>query len=110
MVFPAILIPVLASAGTALVTGLATYFAFRPAAIEPTVNTSKGDIDNSVKVNIEEHHRMTANGVNVNVILVSIILIIKLIELTLYTIRACRRSLKKSYHRQQATAINNTNV
>lgn len=97
MVIPlAVLIPVAASAGTALFTGIVTYFAFKPREnTEPAVN-SKGEIYNNVQLAVEENN----NQNNSLVLMVGILVLLKIIEVTIYAINSYKKSLKKKYNMQ----------
>lgn len=102
MVVP--LVPLLAVAGTALVTGVASYFAFKPRNnIEPV--NSKGEIYNNVQLAVEENN----NQNNTLVLLVAILVLIKIIELIIFSIRSIKRSIKKKYNVLKPVSISNQN-
>lgn len=106
MVLPlAVLIPVAASAGTALFTGIVSYFAFKPKEnMEPAVN-SKGEIYNNVQLAVEENN----NQNNTLVLLVGILVLLKFTEVIIFTISSYKKSLKKKYNLKYARDTLTTN-
>lgn len=97
LVVPALVVPALIATGTAIVTGLATYFAFRPSekSSSDTVD-SKGEIQNNNTIEIELG-KVNVNQNNMLVLLVGILTAIKIIEVIIYAINTWKKSLKKKY-------------
>lgn len=93
-----VLITIAVASITAIVSGLATYFAVRPS----TAGGNSGataEIRNDV--NIEENDN---RGSEVLVIVIATVLVIialiKVAELIIFSVNRCRRSMKKRYERQ----------
>lgn len=100
-----VVVALIAVAATALVTGVASYYAFKPRDnSEPAVN-SKGEIYNNVQLAVEENN----NQNNTLVLLVAILVFIKIIELIIFSIRAYKRSIKKKYSSLKTISISAQN-
>lgn len=89
--------PILWSTGTAIVTGIASYFYFKPDNSHPVSHSdhtdSKGEIFNNVQLAVEENNNQ--NGLLVS--LVSILVFFKVIEVMLCMCRAYQKSIKRKY-------------
>lgn len=99
----ALLIPLVAAGGATLLTGIASYFAFRPATKDnhdQDAITAKGQIYNNVELAVQENN----NQNSALVLLVGILVAIKCIEVSIFCISAYKRSIKKKY-RPQMPAI-----
>lgn len=80
---------------TALVTGLGTYFTFRQS---PTSGNSGATAEIRNDVNIEENFDRGGDIIGIfGVIILTLIAIVKIIELTIYFVNRCKRSMKKRY-------------
>lgn len=94
MVLPALLIPIAAAGGASLITGIASYFAFRSSAKDNHDEiTTKGEIYNNVELAVQENN--TQN--NALVMLVGVLVLIKFIEVTMFCVNAYKRSIKRKY-------------
>lgn len=80
---------------TALVTGLVTYFTFRPSAAN--VNSgATAEIRNDV--NIEENIGRDSELLSIlGVMILGIIALVKITELIIYFVNRCKQSIKKKY-------------
>lgn len=105
MVLPALIVPALIASGTAVVTGFATYFAFKPSgkSSADTVD-SKGEIQNNNTIEIELGKENNIQN-NALMLLVAILTLIKIIEVVVYAVNAFKRSMKKKYAPQDAQNI-----
>lgn len=82
------------AAVTALVTGITSYFVFKPSGNNENSHVdSKGEIYNNVQLAFEQNN--VQNGVLV--LTVGMLVVMKMIEFFLYIINAHKRSLKKKY-------------
>lgn len=86
---------------TSLVTALATYFVVKPSATN--VNSgATAEIRNDV--NIEENISRESDLLSIfGVIMLSVIGLVKIVELTIYFVNRCKQSIKKKYE-SRATA------
>lgn len=87
---------------SAIFAGTATYFATRPGETEGSGNTSGGavaEIRNDV--NIQDNKAVAITSIAVS--LLTIIVIIKIIELVIYVINRCKKSIKKKYESRTTT-------
>lgn len=83
---------------TALVTGLGTYFMFRPSATSGNSGAT-AEIRNDVK--IEENIGQGGEILSIfAVIILAIIALVKVIELTVYFVNRCKQSIKRKYERR----------
>lgn len=90
--------------GTAIVTGIVSYFAFKPnneASHHADTTDSKGEIFNNVQLGVEENNSQN----NLLVLLVAILVLIKIVELIIFSIKAYQRSIKKKYYHGNVRAI-----
>lgn len=93
MVLPAaFLVPALWSAGSAAVTGIASYFIFHTPASGSGTKTT-GEIQNNVHLAVQENNNQNATLV----LLVATLVAIKIFEVTIYMINTTRRNMKKKY-------------
>lgn len=101
-VIPAVAIPYVAAVGSAVITGIASYFTFgrKSSSNENAAPTTTGEINNNVQLAVEENN----NQNNVLVILITFLLLIKLTEVIIYAINSYKRTMKKRY-RHNATAV-----
>lgn len=88
----------LAAGVTAIVTGIVTYFAVSPSTSKSGNSGATAEIRNDVKI---EEKEVDPHSIITNVLL-TIITIIKLIELILYFVNRCRNTFKKKYERKAA--------
>lgn len=80
---------------TALITGLGTYFAFKPSASNLNSGAT-AEIKNDVK--IEENIERGADILSIfGMIILTTIALVKIVELVIYFIGRCKRSIKKKY-------------
>lgn len=98
MVFPAaVLVPVLWSAGTAAVTGIASYFMFHnknaPVSESAPKIDTRGEIHNNVHLAVKENNSQNETLV----LLMSALVIIKIIEVVIYAINTVKNNMKKKY-------------
>lgn len=92
-----VLITLAAAAATAILTGTISYFAFGSKA-EKVNSGATAEIRNDVNIeeSVADPHAVITN------VLLTIIAIVKLIELTLYFVNKCRNTFKKKYERKAA--------
>lgn len=91
-----------AAIASAIIAGTATFFAVRPSQGENSGATSGGavaEIRNDVNIKEEEVNVFTAMAI----VLLGIIVIIKMIELTIYSINRCKKAYKKKYENKSKT-------
>lgn len=87
----AFFLPLAIAGGSSLVTGIATYFAFRPSAAPST--DSKGEIANNVQLAVEEN----GGSNNIVIFFIASILLLKFIEVIIFAVRSYQKSIKKRY-------------
>lgn len=96
MVLPALFIPIAAAGGATLLTGIASYFAFRPATRDnhdQDAITTKGQTYNNVELAVQENNSQNS----ALVLLVGLLVLIKFIEVSIFFVNAYKRSIKKKY-------------
>lgn len=100
-----VLITLAVMGATALLTGLGTYFVIKPSATN--VNSgATAEIRNDV--NIEENIVRESDLLSIfGVIMLSVIGLVKIVELTIYFVNRCKQSMKKKYEGRN-TAIQST--
>lgn len=88
-------IPIAVGVGSSILTGIATFLAFKQKGSE-SVNSgntdSKGEISNNIQLALENNSQN-----NMLVLLVAILVLLKFIELIVFAYKAHRRSIKKGF-------------
>lgn len=91
--------PALWSAGSAVATGIASYFLFRSpdkSGESESKIDSRGEIQNNVHLAVQENNQQNETLVSLLVILVSI----KIFEVIMYTLNTIKKNMKKKYIKQ----------
>lgn len=84
---------------SAIITGLATYFAVKqPSNVDESKLDSRGEIYNNVHLAVQENN----NQNNTLVLLLAILVLIKFIEIVIYCVNVLRRGIKRRYQRALA--------
>lgn len=95
---PVVAIPYLIAGGSAVVSSIATYFLFgrssAASSAKPAEITTQGEIYNNVRVEEDGQN-------NTIILLISALLMIKIVEVCIYTKNALNRSLKKRIEAKQ---------
>lgn len=103
MAFLAPFLPaILWSGGSAIVTGVASYFYFRSngrSATNSDNTDTKGEIYNNVHLAVQENNQQ--NGLMVS--LVAFLLILRLMEFVIYSFKSYHRAVKKRYIQREIT-------
>lgn len=110
MAFLAVLAPLAPYAvalGSSIVTGVATYLMVRPGnqAVSNTTD-SRGEVINSVSLAVKGS---AADQNSLLVTLIGCLLLLKIIELIIFSIKSYQRKLKKRYTETRAIRMNNNN-
>lgn len=100
-----VFITIAVATASAIVTGAISYFAFRSTP-EKVNSGATAEIRNDVNIQEKEAdpHSIVTN------VLLTIIAVIKLIELTLYFVNRCRNAFKKKYERKAAAITSRPSV
>lgn len=98
MVLPALIVPAAIAVGSSVITGIASYFAFKSKESQSQDNTTtKGEIYNNVHLAVQENN----NQNNMLVSLVAILVLLKIVEVIIYTVNSYKRTLKRKYNATQ---------
>lgn len=101
MAFIAPFLPaILWSGGSAIVTGVASYFYFRPnsgGTASGDHTDTKGEIYNNVHLAVQENNQQNSLLLS----LVAFLVVLRVIEFTIYSVKSYHRAIKKRYNQRE---------
>lgn len=100
----AFFVPMLIASGSAVVTGIASYFVFRPsqqAGSDSNNTDAKGEIFNNVHLAVKENNDQNS----LLALLIASLVLLKLTELIIYAFKSYQRSLKRRYNAGQQVQL-----